>query len=98
MQVIEEPVGDLTRNCKNYTTDGGDRLVIGGTLEMLDDAEIIGLPLRNASLDEPGLVYQAENQPVSEASTIAALVNDFNALLSKLKAAGIMEATPAGGS
>ncbi len=98
MQVIEEPAGDRTRNCKNYTTDGGDRLVIGGTLEMLDDAEIINLPLRNATLDEPGLVYRAENQLASEASTIATLVNDFNALLSKLKAARIMEADPVGGS
>lgn len=98
MQIIDEPAGDVTRNCKNYMTDGGDRLVIGGTLEVLDDAEIIGLPLEHASVDERGLVCQAENQPISEASTIAALVNDFNALLSKLKAAGIMEAVPAGES
>ena len=98
MTTFAEPAGDVTRNCKNYMTDGGDRLVIGGTLEVLDDADIIGLPLRGASTYEPGLVYQAENQPISEASTIAALVNDFNALLSKLKAAGIMEAVPAGES
>lgn len=89
---------DETRNCKNYMTDGGDRLVIGGTLEILDIASVIGLPLGNASIDEPGLVYQAENQPASEAADVAALVNDLNALLSKLKDAGIMGADPAGGA
>ena len=43
MQIIEEPVGDATRNCKNYATEGGDRLVIGGTLEILDTATVTGL-------------------------------------------------------
>ena len=50
MQIIEEAVGDMTRNCKNYLTDGGDRLVIGGTLEILDTATVIGgaRPLRSS--------------------------------------------------
>ena len=34
----------------------------------------------------------AENQADSEAATVAALKEDFNGLLSKLKAAGIMAA------
>ena len=42
MEIIETPAGDETRNCKNYLTEGGDRLVIGGTLEVLDTATVTG--------------------------------------------------------
>ena len=59
-------------NCKNYFTDGGDTLVIGGTLD-----------IQNGGL--------AEAQADSEASTVAALKEDFNALLEKLRDAGIMK-------
>lgn len=44
-----------------------------------------------------GIVYSndgkfgADNQKTSTASTVAAIVADFNALLVKLKAAGLME-------
>ena len=30
-------------NCKNYSTQGGDKLVIGGEIEVLDGATIIGI-------------------------------------------------------
>lgn len=30
-------------NCKNYFTDGGDTLVIGGTLKVESDATVTGL-------------------------------------------------------
>jgi Head fiber protein. len=63
---------------KNYTTDGGDKTVIGGTLEMKEGAVLLGLP-------------QAANQVDSTAITIAGLVTDFNDLLAKLKAAGLMK-------
>ena len=43
MEIIDTPAGDVTRNCKNYLADGGDRLVIGGTLEVLDTATVTGL-------------------------------------------------------
>ena len=43
MEIMDTPAGDVTRNCKNYLTDGGDRLVIGGTLEVLDTATVNGL-------------------------------------------------------
>jgi len=58
---------------------GGEKLVIGGTMEILSGASVTGLPV-------------AENQADSTATDIAGLVADFNALLSKLKAAGLMEA------
>ena len=98
MQIIEEPVGDMTRNCKNYATDGGNRLVIGGTLEVLDTASVTGLQTGYASPETAGSVYQATNQAESAATTIADLKSDFNALLLKMKDAGIMAADEAGSS
>ena len=96
MQIIEEAVGDVTRNCKNYATEGGDRLVIGGTLEVLDTATVTGLQPGYATEQTVGSVYQATNQAGSAATTIADLTSDFNALLQKLKDAGIMAADQPG--
>jgi len=98
MEIIDTPVGDLTHNCKNYATDGGDRLVIGGTLEVLDTAIVTGLQSGIASTDQAGSVYQATNQASSAATTIADLKSDFNALLLKMKDAGIMAADEVGSS
>lgn len=64
-------------NIKNYTEQGGEKTVIGGTLVITDDGNVEGLP-------------SAESQADSTASTIAALVIDFNALLAKLRAAGYL--------
>ena len=65
-------------NAKNYTEQGGEKTVIGGTLEIKQGASVTGLPA-------------AETQADSEATTVASLVTDFNALLAKLKAAGLMQ-------
>ena len=96
MEIIETPAGDVTRNCKNYLADGGDRLVIGGTLEIREGASVTGLP--SAAADNPGVVRIATNQPASAAVDVAALTSDFNTLLQKLKAAGIMAADEPGES
>ena len=96
MEIIETPAGDVTRNCKNYLADGGDRLVIGGTLEVLDTATVTGLRSGYATEQTAGSVYQATNQTESAATTIADLKSDFNALLLKLKNAGIMAADQPG--
>lgn len=69
----------MSYNTKNYTEQGGDKTVIGGTLEIKQEALITGFPI-------------AENQADSTATDVAGLVTDFNALLSKLKAAGLMVA------
>ena len=98
MEIIETPAGDVTRNCKNYLTDGGDRLVIGGTLEVLDTATVTGLQTGYATEQTAGSVYQATNQTESTATTIADLKSDFNALMQKLKDAGIMAADQPGAS
>ncbi|TFZ41639.1 Head fiber protein [Soehngenia longivitae] len=67
----------MSYNTKNYTEQGGEKTVIGGTLEIKDGAIITGLPI-------------LDNQAASTAATVEDLVTDFNALLTKLKAAGLM--------
>lgn len=67
----------MSYSTKNYTEQNGETTVIGGTLKIEENAVVTGLP-------------QAENQADSTATTIADLRADFNLLLSKLKAAGLM--------
>jgi hypothetical protein len=64
-------------NIKNYKEQGGDKWVIGGTLEITAEGEITGFP-------------SATNQVDSTAATVEDLVTDLNALLAKLKTAGLM--------
>lgn len=68
-------------NVKNYTEQGGERTVIEGTLEVTSDGKLIF---------EGTEFYPAETQAESGATTIEELKDDFNALLQKLKQAGIM--------
>lgn len=123
----------MSYNTKNYTEQGGEKTVIGGTLEIKEGASVTGLsadPLlvateetlggvKAAAADEgdtveikigedgklyaptyptdatesvSGLVKMAANQADSIAEDTATLVTDFNALLAKLKAAGVMAA------
>ncbi len=69
----------MSYNTKNYTEQGGDKTVIGGILEIKQEASVTGLPI-------------ADNQADSTATDVAGLVTDFNALLAKLKTAGLMVA------
>lgn len=121
----------MSYNTKNYTEQGGEKTVIGGTLEIKEGASVTGLsadPLLVATGDTlggvkaaaageddtvevkigedyrlyvptyptdatesvSGLVKAAANQADSIAEDTATLVTDFNALLAKLKAAGLM--------
>ena len=77
-----------THNTRNYAAHGGGEWVIGGKLTFLPGAEVEGLPV--AATDTTGGVKLATIQADSTASTIAGLNIEFNALLAKLKAAGIM--------
>lgn len=67
-------------NVKNYTEQGGEKTVIGGTLEIAEGGQVLGLFTPAA--------FQAD----SVATDVAGLVTDFNALLAKLIAAGLMAA------
>jgi len=121
----------MSYNSKNYTEQGGEKTVIGGTLEIAEGASVTGLsadPLlvateetlggvkaatagesdtvevkigedgklyvptypADATESVSGLVKTAANQADSIAEDTATLVTDFNALLAKLKAAGLM--------
>ncbi len=67
----------MSYNTKNYTEQGGNKTVIGGILEIKEGASVTGLP-------------SANNQATSTATTLAGVKDDFNALLLKLKDAGLM--------
>ena len=64
-------------NTKNYMTQNGEELHIGGRLVIDVGGSVEGLPT-------------CANQADSEAATVSALKEDFNALLLKLKTAGLM--------
>ena len=74
-------------NVKNYSEQGGDKWVVGGTLEVTAEGQLLldGIPL-----------VRAANQADSTATTIADLKGDLNALLAKLQAAGLMESGDGG--
>ena len=65
-------------NTKNYTEQGRAVTHIGGKLVIDEGGSVEGLPI-------------AANQVDSTASTVATLKDDFNALLAKLKTAGLMK-------
>jgi hypothetical protein len=67
-------------NVKNYTDQGGDRTVIGGTLEIEGKLLFAGKQVK-----------PAEAQTDSAAATVEELKSDFNGLLAKLRAAGLMQ-------
>lgn len=69
-------------NVKNYTEQGGERTVIGGTLEITPEGRL---------LFDGAQLQPAVNQKDSTAADVAGLVADFNVLLAKLKAAGLMK-------
>ena len=73
----------MSYNTKNYTEQGGEKTVIGGTLEIKEGASVTGLPSD---------FTPAANQAASTAVDVVGLLADFNALLVKLKTAGIMAA------
>ena len=67
----------MSNNTKNYTEQGGEKTVIGGTLEFTEGGVLNG-----------GIV---PNLADSTASTVAELKAAHNALLTKLKDAGLMK-------
>lgn len=112
----------MSYNTKNYTEQGGEKTVIGGTLEIQEGAVVTGLtadPLLAATevtlggvkaatkgitdtvpakISEDGILYVptypvipvVENQADSVAEDTSTLLADFNALLAKLIASGLM--------
>ena len=87
-----DPVRDETRTTHNYFAHGGNELVIGGKLTFLPGATVEGaeglFDLPHGG--ESSLPYIAD----SEATTVAALREDFNALLATLRESGLMAGAP----
>lgn len=106
-------------NVKNYTEQGGEKTVIGGTLEIASGAKlavdagatvegVVSAPIVDALnststtsalsanqgkvLNDAMTAKTAANQADSTATEVAGLLTDFNALLAKLIAAGLMAA------
>ena len=71
----------MSYNTKNYTEQGGDVTHFGGKVIFEEGCEVEG-----------NTFTPAANQADSTATTVAALKDEFNALLTKLKTAGLMEA------
>ncbi len=73
-------------NVKNYSSQGGEKWVVEGKLELTEDGRLLfcGRDLRPVA-----------GPADSEADTIAKLKTDFNLLLEKLYAAGIVWADKA---
>ena len=71
----------MSYNTKNYTEQGGERTVIKGELVITEEGRLIF----NASEFKPAVFQEA-----STASTVAGAVSDLNALIEKLKVAGLM--------
>ena len=71
----------MSYNTKNYTEQGGNVTHFGGKVIFEEGCEVEGNSFTPAA-----------NQADSTATTVAALKDEFNALLTKLKTAGLMEA------
>ncbi len=83
------------RTTKNYFAHGGSELVIGGKLTFLPGATVEGMDglmesLPTVELIEQKVLFVAD----SEATTVAALREDFNGLLTALREAGILAEKP----
>ena len=78
----------MSQSTRNYHAHGGNEWVIGGKLTFLPGAAVEGA---EGLFDAPvGAQYQLPNLPASTATTVAALREEFNALLSAMKASDLM--------
>ena len=81
----------MSSSTRNYHAHGGNEWIVGGKLTFLPGAVVEGAE----GLFDPASTAKLPFVVESEATTVAALREDFNALLTVLKAAGIMEAEAA---
>lgn len=81
----------MSYNTKNYTAHGGNETVIGGKLTFLPGAEVEGLA-DLLDIPQDASATPAAYQADSTATTVAGLKDDFNALLAKLRTAGVIAA------
>ena len=78
----------MNQSSRNYHTHGGNEWVIGGKLTFLPGAIVEGAEgLFELPTGEP---LRLPPIPASEATTVAALREEFNGLVAALKAVGLM--------
>ena len=81
----------MSSSTRNYHAPVGNEWIVGGKLTFLPGAVVEGAE----GLFDPAPTAKLPFVAESEATSVAALREDFNALLTVLKAAGIMEAEAA---
>ena len=82
----------MSYTTRNYQAHGGNEWVIGGKLTFLPGATVEG---GEGLFDLPtGIANQIPFMADSEATTIAALKEDYNQLLAAMRAAGVMASAP----
>ncbi|ADH98322.1 hypothetical protein [Salisediminibacterium selenitireducens] len=69
-------------NVKNYQVQGGERLIIGGTIEVEGEGSIL--------VDDVPF-GPAAHQEASTAETVEGLRDDLNLLITQLTAAGLIK-------
>ena len=88
------------RVTKNYFSDNGDTLVIGGKLVVEEGAEVTGLEGGGGSYTLPaaaanalgGVKLAATQAALENNAELADVITAFNGLLSALKTAGVIAA------
>ena len=80
----------MSYNTKNYREQGGEKTVIGGEVILAANAKVTIDPAAIIEGLPGGNFTPAASQVDSTATTIEELVMDFNALLAKLRSAGLM--------
>ena len=82
-----------THVTKNFMAHDGNEWVIGGRLTFLPGAVVEGAEgLFDGAAEDGATQRQIDFIADSEATTVAALKNDFNALMAALRTAGLMAA------
>ena len=78
----------MSNNARNYHAHGGSEWVVGGKLTFLPGAKIEGAENLSGipAASEPVLLNVAE----SDATTVASLREDYNALIAELRKAGLV--------
>ena len=80
-----------THNTKNYFTDNGNELVVGGKLTFLENAELDDQGgVISGGGGTSGDIHSVDNVADSTATTVAALKDDFNDLLASLRNSGLL--------
>jgi hypothetical protein len=80
----------MSYNTSNYREQGGEKAVIGGEVILAANAKVTIDPAAVIEGLPGGSFNAAASQADSTATTIEELVVDFNALLAKLRSAGLM--------